>query len=1197
MPNDREMRIKQTTFDGIDRSVSSNDKDDQSANILRDMIIDPDDRLKLRDEYAALYEDRPSQFQHTTNDDSDQRVVNEDLNNHEIYRSHGRSCTVVANDGTDEYEFVAYVDRRSSSFINTLYVQRAKRNGVDFDTFQATRVDVRSTPADNPNFANDWIEFSMRWDEFTNLEFMLIVHDDSAGTTEVESWTLDTIFAATFNDASTGLTQNNGAAAIESSTQITRDIDFDIQSGVIYAFWCRDVGVTTDIHYANDGDWSTIGTISLPSDIYGISAAKDPLVGTGGDVWLSFINDVGATNPVKLELFSAGVPSGSPITVASTSYQGAGSLSSYRTILAIDADGLKRVLYRTDQTTLKMSYQAASGGVFTGRVMTVTSDLAVDGIISQTCWDMVAKDGTLTVFYITATDPYAMYRKVAILDSTDENYIDQTTMYGAELVEDKVVTVDTWVYVNCYRQYEVNTNKRVSYIQGEAISTNLFVKYLHSDKGLFDDDFDGSVAEASSLDVQIESLKEPLVNDDGGTLSQILITQCDDDRLYKRGDYQWDLLEGSRLRDNSDWLWETVFENPAQIWAKNGTVRANAGTAATSQNAWYDYIDRYFFDNTADTVYDDHFSSLARLPAPDAAIITDSRTTVAAPDGYEPFSTANDTKVVNPYRPDDDTFGEVVEFFTAISFEYDGFQESQLRKIPVSAQSNHGFDLVGRISAGAFFPIQKITIDMNDWNPVTATQVASPTSIRLTAISIHWGIRLAEEDTADTVVYEKVKRVTVSGQKPVGDNVFTGIAAIDDQRGTKIWTDNVDGTYSIIVYPDYIDFANRTPASDYLGNPLVLFDSTAAGTEIYTKSTLIPEGYNQAIVVGDEVWFGGVRLAGVTRTNRLMRSARRLGSQVTPDQFSSDIGTVLDLNGEIKSLSKIGEDLLVVITSNGVEQFDVRNGFLTKVDELAEVGTNARLTPTPILEGGIGSLIRGVVYKDLQGRVRIFDGAGAPIIDAQVKDNHDSSNKGTSSFNTSRVQQGLDSTSAVFIYLPHHRKLILAYPSGSNAVLLVKDFESNGRWYDWRFLDQIDYATVGIDGEMFFTNGDEVFQWPKSGSDDVPDPSWRGKDRAVPNGFRGLIRKIWMDYLYTSDGTDILLPGCYKDRSGSRTNATNALADSSTQTRGRTGFTRVNSQFGREVAVEFHITDASKLTALEVDSIETLIQLEKKRTD
>ena len=377
-------------------------------------------------------------------------------------------------------------------------------------------------------------------------------------------------------------------------------------------------------------------------------------------------------------------------------------------------------------------------------------------------------------------------------------------------------------------------------------------------------------------------------------------------------------------------------------------------------------------------------------------------------------------------------------------------------------------------------------------------------------------------------------------------------------------------------------------AEQNLGNNNVLYKSTGSGTEIYTKETFIPEGYKHSIEVSNELYVGNVRLAGVTRTNRLMKSARVRKSVVTPDQLSGDLPTIHNLSGEILGMSKIGEDIMVVATDNQLYIYDCSGGYPRQIDTVTNVGTNAPRSITSIAEGSLGKIMKGVAFKDVQGNIRVADGYGSQIISDRIESDYNGTNQGIINLN---------SVDAEYLYLPNYRLFIITY----DTKIFVLDFRlAEPQYYYWYFDDGIKAACVGVDGEMFFTDNDQVYVWPQAGTVDTPDPTWRSQNIALKPDERAVLRKVFMDYILTTSDASTLQPVVYFDR-GSAADTTNSLAVSSKQTRGMTGFKYAADGSGnrpnakREFALGFDVNNSNDCTKLEVDMFDATMTIRKRR--
>jgi len=1198
-------------FKGIDRTASSNDSNPGSARVLRDMEIDPVGKLVLRDEYDTLYDDRPSQYEHTTDDTNDEQEVKDITNTHESWRSHRRKMVAVTNNGTDEYVFTGYCEQSASSGDTELFIHRGKRGTTDI-TFPAdggADEPLRICGVDDLNgngyHTNDWIEFSFvsSMSSGSNATHVLYIAvtlcDSQEPETQVRFYKVTDLYNADFGNATVSVIQTGGNDYITteaSSSLITRDIDIEIgtdngdgdgyNGDRLFFFWGYDPvgGSANRFDYTSTADLTDIDSFTGSDDLYAGSIVIDTSVTASNSLYLTYTDDT----TLYYQLFvDSGVgnklqASGNPVEVATGIYNGASLDFYYGACFAIDGDGAKHWLYRTAEYTLTHNYQPSGGAVQAGAEVTDTLSSVTE--VLNTGWDLVVKDGLVTVFYAYGTADDKIYKRVRIVDSGDEDY-NSGSFYAAETVRADPNDYAYRRYFGCYRKYEINVSKRLSYIIGSNLTTNVTLRYLHSDKGFFDADFDDDITSEGDRQVTIEAHREALIDDADGTMTQVLVLQCDDNKLYKRGDYQWVLLEGQRNVDNTGWNWTTDYGGRANIWDLNGTMRFNAGNGASNQNVWYGGIfDRYFFVNTTTHRYNDHYSQLARLdPMPISYV--DSIIEIEhddAPDGYCEFvdiaGQHGFTRITHKYKLREDGNPETyAEFYFAFSLEYDGYQESQLRVQDSDTTYEVGF--LPFEGGWRRVALLKVKFEIPVWN-----KVSSPLNTRITAINIYMGEPTSDDDTKLTVQYDWVKRVQVSATKKTGEDPFgTGVA--DDIKGEKEWTVNAgDSTlYYIETYIDYNHWMGRqiNGAVDRLGNSNVLYESTGSGSEVYTKNTFIPEGFEHAAVVNNEVWVANIRLAGATRTNRLMRSARRLASQVTPDQLSDDLSTIADMPYDIKALASISNRILVVVGSHGVDIFDVSAGALVKKDEVAGVGTDATYSVTEMTEGGVGNIVKGVIYKDTEGNIRLCDGYGAQIISDPIFDDHDASNRG--------VEYLGNNYTAQFIYLQHYRKLILAY----GTQIFVLDLKRGLRdFYDWRFSKSVDALCVGVDGELFFTDGVEIYVYPQAGSSDTPDPRWRSQDITFPDDVRLVALKAWMDYLCNWGSDPALKPYVYKDTT--EVAATNSLAKHTTQQRDMTGFAFGTAAL-REMAFGFKTTTPANITSLEVDRIAVQTIAKKRR--
>lgn len=1209
MSSERIKTRKRTDFPGINRAISANDNPNGAA-ISRDGRRLPTGRFVRRQEYDNLYDYREQQYAHTTDDTS--RKVRDDgtfdaggtwgiPNTHEVYRSHGRKLIALGSNGGNEYVFTGYVEIHQTPRYHTLHIERASRaitaldmTWAEADTQQ--RLDVVNSSAGHAGFANDWIEFSMVMNAAkTSLYIIVTLHDDSGGgATEVRLYRVTNLYGATFSTATVTYGDNaavGNSTALESSTDITRDVDIEIAaSDSLYAIWGKTVGANEAIRYAVWSAAGGIGPISTYTDgafdVYGISITY----GSTLNLYLTYTITNGAARNLR---YSEAVYStliitfGAAATIATNVNSTVVGTNDYlyRGVCAIDTGNVKHWLYL--DTDGKLTHVGTS---FSALQVTATVGTAIANMLT-TGWDFVAKDGEACVFYVNGSENYRIYKAVRIVTSSDvETGVytrsSYTDTWRHDLVE-QLATTRNFRYFGAYRKYEHNTSKRLSYIACTTVTTTTHVKYLHSDKGLY------ALTDAShATQVTPVWLEEALMPKVNGTAEQVLIMQASDSRLYKRVNYMWMLLEGERLIDNSGWAWTTAFDDHARFLQYGSILHCLAGSGSTARNSVYQWIDRDFFTNGADVNthsvyrYAGFHSDYQRLAPPPSNIVSSPPASAALADGiYNGFTSiingVRTSKVSNlfPTAVNEDGSPKPNKYFhIAVSFEYDGSQESQLRLLTSNAASvvRVGLDPnYAEDNPGTWGNLIVLLLSMKSW--LTAT---TPNSARITAINVYLGECIAVDHLADATNipasgWSKVKRILVSKEKMTGENAFEN----KENEGTAVWaTADAGVTWTLTSYIDFKDWGSREvrgTAEQNLGSSLARYNSTISGTEIYTRDTLIPEAYKFGLTLQNEVWVAGVRLAGVTRKNRLMRSARRLGSIVTPDALSDELATLYDFPYDIQGIGSIDDNTLVVKGTHGTDVFDVTGGMLTKRDDISKVGTTKPDTVFSIAEGSVGEMIKGVLSQDTLGHIRLFDGYGEGIISDAVRDDFaltsdtvDANNYGVLSLLASIKQ---------IIYVPLHRCLFISY----GTQIYVLDLAGGKDWQDWRFANGVNAACVGVDGEMFFTDNVKVYVWPQSGAVDNPNPLWRELDVENDKDTRLIPKKVWVSYV--ASGTT-LQPKIWKDR-GAVTNSTNTLAASSTQTRRRTGYSRSGASAMRETAVGFGVTSATSLTALEVDSI------------
>jgi hypothetical protein len=1223
MNDERIITRARRDFPGINRAVSANDNPDGAA-ISRDGRRLPAGKFVRRDEYDSLYKYRAKQYEHTTDFEVDGLVTYGDqqvaaiTNTHQLYSSHGRKTVVLGISGTTEYTFTAYVEKQITAHTHTLYLHRASRTTTGLDVTwpaptggpgaDAQRIIVTSiTPNAGADLNASWIEFSMVMNTAkTIIYFLVSYHNETTNETIVQSWKIGSnLYHANF---STGAVITGMNPSIEDDLNITRDLDIELVSvgGVdqVIGFWgiLDVVSGFTVFHYSIDaGGWFGTAITQYPvvptTDIYALSFIRNESLSIPS-FFLFFTETSGAERRLWSQAFYYSVGSLPPFAP----YVGAAWLNYYddsvtrtpadkfnsRGIISIDVDGKMYILYRlyTTVSTDKLRLTVAnSDGTFSTFYNITTTPINTTDI--NNCYDIVAKDGEITIFYTLQASPSVLRKATLIVTSGDAeagNYLraNFTGTHQYDLVVD-MGAKSYFKYFAAYRKYESNSSKRLSYCIATTDTTGQVFCHLHCDIGLYN-------ASGSSVQ-QVTPVwpEEPLMPRTNFSAQQILIIQASDNRLYKRLNYQYVLLEGQRKIDNSGWQWTTVFDDHMRTLQYGGILRILAGCESTARNGVYQYIDRYFFNNDAANRYQDYHSDYQRPAPPPTGTFTVTSITLADvlglgytqqelyDLGWRPFASVGDTEIFNPYLliPNSESPRAYAEFFTAMSFEYDDIEESQL--LYQTPDTPYILGAVQAVNAQIYQYLQ-FHPSIKSWQ-ICATGMISP---RLTALNCYMGIKNTIADTKYTVQYYKVKRLLVSRTKPTGENAFGN----DALKGTAIWSISAAGVATPHDIPDaWIDFnmwqaglAAAGTAEANLGTALTQYKSTGSGTELYTKDTMIPEAYKFGIVLQNEIYALGVRLAGVTRPNRLMKSARRLGSIVTPDAFTDDMGTNYDFSYDGQGIAHIDDSTLVIKGTHGTDIFDISGGILRKRDEITDIGTTKPDSVYSIAEGAAGDLIKGVLSQDPLGHIRLFDGYAEQPISDPIRDDFDTLNYGVKTLKANIKQ---------IIYVPLYRCLLVSY----GTQIFVFDLEGGKNWQDWRFVAALNASCVGVDGEVFFTDNTQVYVWPDAGAIDSPDPQWRELDVANNPDERLIPKDVWMDFIAT--GTT-LQPKVWKDR-GSATNSTNTLAVSATQVRRRTGYLRSGSSAMRETAIGFGVTTAANLTALEVDSIVQQFLVMKRR--
>jgi len=373
--NQLNKRIKEfiwSKFRGIDRSVSANDANPESAQILRDLVITPEGKLKRRDEFAALYEDRPSQFEHTTNDDS--RTVNSPSTGHTVSRTHAAKSICVGKSGTSpvEYVFTGWAEIETTADTVTLWLVRGVRSGLDIawndhatgvpppEKLQIVQV------ATDAGHTDGWIEFSMVMDAAKTAIYVAAIHRATGGNPIVSLYTITNIYVADFATATVTAT----IASIATSVDIGRHVDIEIgnDDNLMICWWRFYDNVNPALaQYKIDYCYGLAGTMGAPAtydngkglgyDMMGFSLVRDPSITATNDFYLSFLeNQAGGLYKVYYQKFVAGAVSGSASQVTATAYS-EGTQYQIAVVSSIDIDGTKHWLWRNTATGLTHTWE------------------------------------------------------------------------------------------------------------------------------------------------------------------------------------------------------------------------------------------------------------------------------------------------------------------------------------------------------------------------------------------------------------------------------------------------------------------------------------------------------------------------------------------------------------------------------------------------------------------------------------------------------------------------------------------------------------------------------------------------------------------------------------------------------------------------------------------------------------------------
>ncbi len=333
--------------------------------MFRDLEVNPVGEASRRPEYDSLYKDRPSQFEHTTNDDDRLVLTGPTLYGHTLYRTHAaKHIAIGLATPPAETVFVMWQEISVSADRHWLRIARGVRTGDDI-VWDANPAHILLVMQTTGTAANDWIEASMVMNAAKTAIYVAVSHyTDPAvvpgSVPTVSLYTITDIYNANFSAATVTAT----IPSIAASADIGRHIDIEIGNGDnLMICWWRFYTTQYKIDYC----YGTAGAMGAPAtydngkgvgfDMMGFSLVRDPSTAATNNFYLSFLENQGVTlYKIYYQLFTIGVATGSATQVTASAYS-EGVLYRIVVVSAIDIDGTKHWLYRTAVTTLTHTYE------------------------------------------------------------------------------------------------------------------------------------------------------------------------------------------------------------------------------------------------------------------------------------------------------------------------------------------------------------------------------------------------------------------------------------------------------------------------------------------------------------------------------------------------------------------------------------------------------------------------------------------------------------------------------------------------------------------------------------------------------------------------------------------------------------------------------------------------------------------------
>jgi hypothetical protein len=1096
----------------------------------------------------------------------------------ECYNSHGRKCSVVGVSGSNTYEFQGVITVNDSDGSIILRIYRGLRANGEV-TWSGSISDTLGTVSGATldfgiavnSASQDWVDYSMVLSGTSIYVAITLRNDTGAGTTydsTVYVAKIDNIFTGTFNNANVGAWSKVDSADLVSKDDANEFVPFGIDIAVdgegklhVVIPYYDNTGSKYIIKYSQSNiakdTWGSEVELTSAGDIHAPSIVVTP----GGDgtenIYISWAEDAG-TDLVKFRTFTAdSSPSaglGSPISLATSPILD-GNYSWCRAILAIDTGGDLHFLYRTAAQNLYHSRY--SGGTEDAKI--VVSDAENFRKLSNTaydvntnnlpasqyhCWDMVVKNNFARVYLVDDEDTTVM-SEVTRGNGNNWNPVREVeslaTYHG---------------FLNCRRVYEAYKPMSLMYIH--TLGAVRDFKYVRD--GISRDDPAVPLIEA----MHEWEMPRPKIWVGGALVDvapiQTIILQCSDNlyRIYNADNIDVPVVNYSEFR-GLEW-WERLdktIENGgfgddmtrpdpterARFTDIKGIVRSGIGRSVQLAGIWYDAISRYFFTNDEENVFINHEVDVQPLQPPlennvkddDGFTFINNDNTLgdifgATPNttktlNYRPFALyqgAQQGRIIDEAIEENVTLFEefnyhfyVKMFWGAVSFIYDNKEESQLYVVggdKTSPLFNEDGVLDGLNDARLFpsnvmwggivlaegedndrveiHPHLAFQLQMRHWNSGNADR----TNPRITGIRIWLGEYTTRSQKIEDTLFYPVKEVVISKDSEFKDELY---------NGESVWTWN-DPQYEIIMPIDLADWLAGVESGEYReindhGMMQFKYDEEDGGL----LESPFPEAYVVSEVVGDQHIIGNVRIDGKDHPDWIMFPAIR-----------SEAGFFNKMNDVYPHALPMG------FTVQGIVSLDERT--------IGVFGAGGEIAKVDVLERAILDRVggrRGLPYPEsvtridnttlslMDDKIWNWDGVHEP---ASISDpiENDSDQEGS-------TYQGLANTTKTEVWtfdLPAHHWTLFIFPDQGNSGTFMFVFDQERKaWYRWHFADEFVCGCAGLDGELFFSDGTDIFQFP-SGTDDNGveiEPVWMPSSTQLPEGFVAVINRLRIKYKLT----------------------------------------------------------------------------------